>query len=154
VSKPPDFRVNGNTPYLTLLAPWYRLLLEFTDHGCEKPFMALMEGQNGENSCDELLMSGSGLARSIEGSHQQREITRRGPGGAGFFVDIPDAANIQPVHAAGIELMREVSLDSFPRWLCNRLPRSPRMRRRLAYTASFSAGLPFQLRSPRSGSAM
>src|SRR5271166_5473883 len=34
--------------------------------------------------------------------------------GEPFFVDIPNAANIQPVHAAGIELMREVAFDSLP----------------------------------------
>src|SRR5437870_2138632 len=58
-------------------------------------------------------MCGSALARSIEGSHQQREIARRGLEQQ-FLVDIPEASHIDAVHPTGIELMREVAFDSLP----------------------------------------
>ena len=56
-------------------------------------FYGAHKGQDGKNSFDKLLMSGSGLARSIKRSHQQREITRRGLEEQ-LFVNIRDAANI------------------------------------------------------------
>lgn len=72
----------------------------------------LKEGQKRQNSFDGLIVGRSGLASSVQGSHEQREIARRRLDEQ-FLVDIPDASDIEPVHAAGIELMREVAFDSF-----------------------------------------
>src|SRR5450755_2479928 len=68
--------------------------------------------KNSKNSFASAIMSGSGLACSIVEAQQQREVARRGLEQQ-LFVDIPNTANIQPVHATGIELMREVALDFF-----------------------------------------
>ncbi len=62
-------------------------------------------------------------------------------------MDIFATSHPHPVHAAGIKLMREVCVRSFPRAAVASSCRvHPGCCRRLAYTASFSAALPFQLR--------
>jgi hypothetical protein len=78
-----------------------------------KAFQGAYEGQNCKNSVGGSIMSGAGLARSVQGPHQQGEITRGGLQEK-FLVYVPDTPDIEPVHAAGIELMREVAFDLFP----------------------------------------
>ena len=51
------------------------------------------ERQNRENSFDCLIVSGSGLARSIHRPHQQRQIARRRLDQQ-FLVHIPDASDV------------------------------------------------------------
>ena len=58
-------------------------------------------------------MSGSGLAGSVQRPHEQRQIARRGLQEQ-FLVDILEAPDIEPVHAAAIERMREVAFDLLP----------------------------------------
>src|SRR5580700_588723 len=57
-------------------------------------------------------MSGSGLARSIQGPHQQREITC-GRLKEELLMNVLPASDIESVQAAGIELMCEVPFDAF-----------------------------------------
>ena len=71
-----------------------------------------------------------------------------------LLVNVLGASDIA-VYAAGIELMRELPVDLFSALPLQSLATfALGMRRRLAYTASFSACLPSQWRAPRSGSAM
>src|SRR3982751_716808 len=68
------------------------------------------ERQNRKNSFDYLIMRGLGLACSVHGPQQQRQIACRRLDEQ-FLVDITNAPDIEPVHATGIELMREVPFD-------------------------------------------
>src|SRR3954469_1883166 len=74
-------------------------------------FQGLNERQNRKNSFDCLIMSGSGLACSVHGPHQQGEVACRRLHEQ-FLMHILDATDVESVHAAGIELMREVPFDS------------------------------------------
>ena len=58
------------------------------------------------------VMSSSGFARAVRRSHQQRQIAC-GRLNEQFLVHVLYASDIEPVHAAGIELMREVPFDPF-----------------------------------------
>ena len=121
--------------------------------GQPEAFYGVHKGQKRENSVDNAIMCGPGLARSIRDQQEQRQIARRRLDEQ-FLVNIPEAPNIQPAHPAGVELMSEVAFDSLAPCA-------------LQLPASFAtdapavgvhrvllAALPFQLRGPRSGSAM
>ena len=68
--------------------------------------------------------------------------------------DVGMPAQMRPAHAPRFEQMGEGALDPFAAVPEQALPAGPRIRRRLAYTASRAAALPRQLRRPRSGSEM
>ena len=57
-------------------------------------------------------MSGSGLARSIQRPHQERQIACRRLDEE-LLVNVLGASYIEPVHSACIKLMREVPFDPF-----------------------------------------
>ena len=79
--------------------------------GQPEAFYGVHKGQKRKNSFDYAIMCGPGLARSVERPQEQREIARRRLDEQ-FLVNIPEAPDIEPVHAAGVELMREVAFDS------------------------------------------
>ena len=76
-------------------------------------FYGFHEGQQRKNNFDDVIMGGSGLARAIERPHQQCEIAGGGLDEQ-FLVDVLDAPDIEPVHAASIELVCEVAFDLLP----------------------------------------
>src|SRR5262245_774045 len=71
------------------------------------------EGQSHENSFLKLVVRRLWLAGSVKGTHQQSQVT-----GSGLqehlLVDVVFPANPQPIHAPGVELMREVPLHALP----------------------------------------
>ena len=79
--------------------------------GRREALYGIHKGQKCENGFDDVVMRRSGLARSIEGTQEQRQIARRRLQQQ-FLVDIPAAPDIQPSHAAGVELMSKVAFDS------------------------------------------
>ena len=70
------------------------------------------------------------------------------------FEDVRMPAHMRPPLAAGFVEMRVRPFEMFAPPPLQSQPRAPRMRRRLAYTASRATVFFFQLRRPRFGSAM
>src|SRR6201996_1923698 len=79
----------------------------------DRSLHSLYECQNQKNGTAQPIMCRFGLTRSIDGAHQQREITCRSLYQQ-FLVNISDPPPPQPIHTAGVELMREVAFDLFP----------------------------------------
>src|SRR5437660_3239207 len=66
--------------------------------------------QKRKNEAGKAVMSRLGLARTMPQAHQQCQIARRSLNQK-FLVHVLSAAHPQPIHASGVELVREVPLD-------------------------------------------
>src|SRR5262245_19277155 len=71
------------------------------------------QDQDRQQSLLGAVVSSLGLASAEPGAHHQRQITGRSLQEQ-FLLNVAPTPDPQPVHPAGVELMREVALDPFP----------------------------------------